>query len=97
MISEVPTRLDHSSQLVEIIVRNETKDALPPTKINLRYAESIRLHYLRQQIADEINPKKTEIDLMFKGSFLKGEKLSLKDLKFTKGQPNNVFVLDRAE
>ena len=70
---------------------------MPPTKISLRFSETVSLSYLREQIADAINPKKSQIDLMFRGSFLKGEKLTLKDLKFEKGKINHVIVVDKPD
>jgi len=42
-----------------------------------------------------MNPKKTRFDLLFRGNFLKGEQMNLKSLKFSKGTPNHVTVIDK--
>ena len=34
---------------------------------------------------------------MFRGSILKGEKLTLKDLKFEKGKTNHLIVVDKPD
>lgn len=42
-----------------------------------------------------MNPKKIKLDLLFRGNFLKGEQMNLKSLKFSKGVPNRLTIVDK--
>ena len=70
---------------------------MPPTKINLKLSETTPLKILKQHVANEINPKNTKIDLMWKGNFLKNDNLNLKALDFSKLNSNHIFVTDKEE
>jgi hypothetical protein len=47
---------------------------------------------LKEQISQAINPPTTKIKLLLRGQFLKGEKMTLKDLSIDNG--NTIMVID---
>lgn len=92
-------RLSGDKPLAEeltINISNVLKDMMPPKTFTMKIDASLTLKQLREAIGQRVNPPKkgTQIRLMTQGRYLKGENLTLKEMKIDNKQH---FVVDAAE
>jgi hypothetical protein len=92
LLEETQRKEGSTVQYVQFSVNNSCSEANPPKIISLRLSEKCSLSILREQISQAINPPNTKIKLLLRGTYLKGEKMTLKDLSIENG--NTIMVVN---